>query len=282
MSQPISAKLPHTRASFQGALFLLPLVIALVSLPASASQNTNTPANTGTDTSQPVTVAKVIDGDTIILADGRHVRLIGINTPETGKKGRPEQPLARQAKKQLQTLLRTGRITLTLGKQPRDHYGRTLAYLDVDGIDVQAALLGAGMGWLVVIPPNISRLKTQQAQQKRAKKQHLGVWAESFYQPKKATKLTARDTGFQLVRGHIQSIGRSRKNVYLNFGPNFAARISKNNWQNYFPESEEVFRNKVVIISGWISQHRGGKSSGKTKEKLFMSLSHPAMIEIVK
>ncbi len=279
MNQPISAKVPNIRASFQGALFLLPLIIiSLVSSQASASQS----VNTSPGVAQSVTVTKVIDGDTVILADGRHVRLIGINTPETGKKGRPEQPLARQAKKQLQTLLRTGRVTLTLGKQPRDHYGRTLAYLDIDGRDVQATLLGAGMGWLVVIPPNISRLKTQQAQQKRAKKQHRGVWAEPAYQAKKALKLTAKDTGFQLVRGRIQSLGRSRKNVYLNFGLNFAARISKKNWQNYFPESEEVFLNKVVIISGWISQHRGGKSSGKTKEKLFMSLSHPAMIEIVK
>ncbi|MFV1993063.1 MAG: thermonuclease family protein [Acidiferrobacterales bacterium] len=279
MNQPISTKLPNIRASFQGALFLLPLVIiSLVNSQAIASQSVNTsPA-----IAQAVTVTKVIDGDTVILADGRHVRLIGINTPETGKKGRPAQPLAQQAKKTLQTLLRTGGVTLTLGKQPRDHYSRTLAYLDVDGIDVQAALLGAGMGWLVAIPPNIGRLKTQQAQQKKARKQDRGVWAEPYYQAKKATKLTGKNTGFQRVRGRIQSIGRSRKNVYFNFGPGFAARISKKNWQKYFPDSEEVFRNKVVIISGWISKQHGGKSGEKKTEKLFMSLGHPAMIEIVK
>ena len=116
MSQPISTKVPNIRASFQGALFLL---LLLTGINAGFGASTDQPA-------QSVTVAKILDGDTVILADGRHVRLIGINAPETGKKDRPEQPLARQAKKYLQSLLRTGRIKLTPGKQPRDHYGRTL------------------------------------------------------------------------------------------------------------------------------------------------------------
>ncbi|OGI46662.1 MAG: hypothetical protein A2151_05910 [Candidatus Muproteobacteria bacterium RBG_16_65_34] len=30
----------------------------------------------------PALVAQVIDGDTIVLTEGRHVRLIGVNTPE--------------------------------------------------------------------------------------------------------------------------------------------------------------------------------------------------------
>ena len=278
MSLPISTKAPNNRASFQGALFLLLLLVGQASTQATASIGANNRASTG----QPVIITKVIDGDTVILADGRHVRLIGINTPETGKRDQPEQPLARQAKKQLQTLLRTGKVLLTPGKQPRDHYGRTLAYLDVEGVDVQAALLGAGMGWLVAIPPNIGRLKAYQTQQKRAEKQRRGIWANPRYQPRDESKLTAKDTGFQLVRGRIQSIGHSRKNVYLNFGAHFAVRISHGNWQNYFPESKEVFRNKVVIISGWIRKQHGGKSGGKKREKLIMSLGHPAMIKIVK
>ncbi|WP_376748670.1 thermonuclease family protein, partial [Stutzerimonas nitrititolerans] len=39
-------------------------------------------------------VAQVIDGDTLRLVDGRSVRLIGLNTPELGRKGRRAEPFA--------------------------------------------------------------------------------------------------------------------------------------------------------------------------------------------
>ncbi|MHB8822818.1 MAG: thermonuclease family protein, partial [Pseudomonadaceae bacterium] len=43
-------------------------------------------------------VAQVIDGDTLRLTDGRSVRLIGLNTPELGRKGRAAEPLADAAR----------------------------------------------------------------------------------------------------------------------------------------------------------------------------------------
>ncbi len=47
-------------------------------------------------------VQRVVDGDTVRLKDGRSVRMIGVNAPETGKKGRPDEPFAVAARQRLQ------------------------------------------------------------------------------------------------------------------------------------------------------------------------------------
>ena len=89
-----------------------------------------------------VTVRYVPDGDSLILADGRQVRLIGINTPEFGKDGAPHQPLAKPARERLAELIGKQRITLAPEQERRDHYGRLLARAILpDGSDAGERLL---------------------------------------------------------------------------------------------------------------------------------------------
>ena len=52
------------------------------------------------------TVRYAIDGDTVVLTDGRHVRLIGINAMELGHAGAADQPYATAARGALAKLLR--------------------------------------------------------------------------------------------------------------------------------------------------------------------------------
>ena len=81
--------------------------------------------------SEPVKVRYVSDGDTLILDDSRKIRLIGINTPEIARKGKPAQPLAIQARDRLRQLLfqQGNRVRLVYGEQKTDRYGRKLANL---------------------------------------------------------------------------------------------------------------------------------------------------------
>ena len=75
-------------------------------------------------------VARVFDGDTVALADGTHVRLIGINTPEHGRDGAPDEPFAAAATGALRELLaeHDGRLQLRFGAERHDRYGRLLAH----------------------------------------------------------------------------------------------------------------------------------------------------------
>jgi micrococcal nuclease len=86
------------------------------------------------------TVARVIDGDTLVLASGATVRLIGIDTPERGDCGYAS---ATQA---LRDLTVGGPVTLTAGAtDDADRYGRLLRYVDtVDGRDAGLELIRLG------------------------------------------------------------------------------------------------------------------------------------------
>ncbi|MFH7572534.1 thermonuclease family protein, partial [Pseudomonas syringae group genomosp. 7] len=67
-------------------------------------------------------VQRVVDGDTLKLADGRSLRMIGLNTPETGKKGQSAEPIAEAAKRRLQALIDEsgGQVSLRVVQQSKD------------------------------------------------------------------------------------------------------------------------------------------------------------------
>ncbi|MEK6898365.1 MAG: thermonuclease family protein, partial [Nanoarchaeota archaeon] len=69
-----------------------------------------------------VHVDRVIDGDTIVANNGS-IRLLGINTPERGEKYHEE------AKKFLEKEIFKKSVELKFGKDKKDLYGRTLAYV---------------------------------------------------------------------------------------------------------------------------------------------------------
>ena len=62
-------------------------------------------------------VVEVIDGDTVILEDGREVRLVGIQAPKLplGRAGYPTWPLAPEAKTALERLALAQEVTLGFG-----------------------------------------------------------------------------------------------------------------------------------------------------------------------
>lgn len=98
-------------------------LIALVGITACGSHAAASPA---TDT-----VAAVVDGDTVKMASGATVRLIGIDTPERGECGYDE------ATSHLSSLVDGQRVTLTPGaRDDTDRYGRFLRYVDVGDTDV--------------------------------------------------------------------------------------------------------------------------------------------------
>jgi micrococcal nuclease len=79
-----------------------------------------------------VRVERVVDGDTILVRlDGRdeYVRLIGVDTPETVKPDTPVQCFGERASHFTKRRLTGRRVRLVFGAEPRDVYGRLLAYV---------------------------------------------------------------------------------------------------------------------------------------------------------
>lgn len=84
-------------------------------------------------------VIRVIDGDTVVIAGDKRVRLIGIDTPENGQCGFDE------AKQALEKLLISSSATFYSGTtSDKDKYDRLLRYIEVEGIDVGLNLISNG------------------------------------------------------------------------------------------------------------------------------------------
>ncbi len=93
-------------------------------------------------------VAEVIDGDTIELADGSHVRLVQIDAPETDE----GECWAVKATSVLVTLLPPGtRVRLAADERldERDDYGRLLRYVfkGEENVNVELVERGAASVW---------------------------------------------------------------------------------------------------------------------------------------
>lgn len=256
--QPGAFLLSRLRRSGRSAVFV---AFALLLLPLGAAGRNETSD----------IVRHVLDGDSVILADQRQVRLIGINAPEFGKDGRPDEPLAVAARDRLRALVKGKTVKLQLETEERDHYGRWLAHVILaDGTNVEEVLLKEGLAAAIAIPPNVAHVQRHQAAEAQARKARRGLWADTYFQPIAAAALTADHTGFRFVRGRVTHVGRSKKFVYLDIGAHFALRISHADWQQYFHGRPDDWRGVTLVARGWISAQNG---------RLHMGIGHPAMLE---
>lgn len=126
-------------------------------------------------------IRRVIDGDTIELADGRLVRYIGIDAPEVRRKraGRwvvEPEPFALAATQANQRLVDGKTVRLEFDVQTHDRYGRLLAYVYVGDRMVNEALLQEGMAQLLTIPPDVKYVERFRAAASEARTAHRGLW----------------------------------------------------------------------------------------------------------
>lgn len=225
-------------------------------------------------------VVEIVDGDTLILEDGREVRLVGIQAPKLPL-GRPDfktWPLADAAKLALVRIALYKTVTLSYGGRRVDRYGRQLAHLhDEKGAWIQGELLRQGMARVYSFDDNRALVAEMLAIEQEARAGRRGIWKHRFYEIRTANDI-ARDIGsFQLVEGTVRVVSRRRKFTYLNFGAN---------WRDDFTiaipaRARRIFddsgvsladlEGKTVRVRGWIKSRNGP----------MIDASHPEQIEIL-
>ncbi|HWT92347.1 MAG TPA: thermonuclease family protein [Solirubrobacteraceae bacterium] len=124
-------------------------------------------------------VERVVDGDTLKLAGGDRVRLIGVDTPETKKPGTPVQCFGKAASAFTERLVEGRRVTLAFDAEREDRYGRLLAYITraSDGLDVNAELVRRGYARTLTIQPNDRHADEYAALARTARRHGRGLWA---------------------------------------------------------------------------------------------------------
>ena len=258
------------KASLVGAFFVSLLCVDLAQ--AFCSQR---------DDLAQVAVRQVVDGDTVRLTDGRSIRLIGINTPELGRKGRSDEPYAVQAKRRLQALVDAsdGRVGLLYGEQRKDRYGRTLAHLyDRQGRNLEAQLLGEGLGFMVAVAPNSALVTCQAQAERQARSKRLGVWRDE--QVKTAGQL--RSGGFALLGGRVTSVQRNRGGLWIDLDGGRVLRVAPELLGEFDVRALQKLKGRYVEARGWVIDRasRGGLKSGQARWML--PITDPAMLEVVR
>lgn len=126
------------------------------------------------------TVVRVVDGDTVHVRLGdrvEKVRYIGVNTPEVHHPRKGEEPGGREAAAVNRALVEGRRVRLELDVQPRDRYGRLLAYVWIGDLMVNAELVRRGYAQVMTVPPNVRHQQLFIALQRDARTANRGLWA---------------------------------------------------------------------------------------------------------
>ncbi len=90
-------------------------------------------------------VLRVVDGDTLLLANLARVRLIGVNAPESVKPEHPVEPWGPEASQFTRRFVASGRVRLEFEPERVDRFGRFLAYVWVDDKMLNEELVRAGL-----------------------------------------------------------------------------------------------------------------------------------------
>ena len=120
-------------------------------------------------------VKRVVDGDTIELANGQIVRFVGVNAPNNG------EPFEEEATEANQKLTNGKTVTFEYDTYTSDRFGRVLAYPFTSGKNIVVELARQGMV-KVTIYEDRRKLKYQDEllkAQEEAKKKKRGLWRQS-------------------------------------------------------------------------------------------------------
>ncbi|WP_075999888.1 thermonuclease family protein [Pseudohalioglobus lutimaris] len=220
-------------------------------------------------------VERVVDGDTLHLVGGDRVRLVGVNTPEIGRDGRADEPLARDAQRALAEMLSSAQeVWLQDGKQRSDRYGRRLAHaFDGDGVSISGRLIARGLGFHVVIAPNDRYASCLQAEEAHARSGRSGVWNESAFAATPVVALQPGQGGFTRVSDRVTRVSFKQNGWWVQLGGKVGVQIDGDARSRFSRAQLRSLQGREVEVRGWLIPMKG--------DWWMMSLDHPSMLHVV-
>lgn len=146
-------------------------------------QVTSTTAAPAADVAE---VSENVDGDTLYLKDGRKVRLIGVDTPETQHPSKPVECFGPEAKKYTAAEFPPGtKVRVLYDVERQDQFDRELVYLyrEPDGLFLNLDLVSRGFARVATFPPNVVHRAAFERAEGEAKAKSNGLWGACIPAP---------------------------------------------------------------------------------------------------
>ncbi|MEW5843771.1 MAG: thermonuclease family protein [Bacteroidota bacterium] len=130
-----------------------------------------------------VFVSRVIDGDTFVLSDSQHVRMLGVNCPEIARQNKPAESFSKEASDKTKSLVAHKTVKLTFDGKAFDIFGRLLAYVWLtdskgkDSVFIQAELLKNGLARISYYTKEKRYYSLFYNLKSIARKKKLGIWS---------------------------------------------------------------------------------------------------------
>lgn len=265
---------------------ILACAAALAACDAHAQTAVPRAADCGSDATISGEVVRIIDGRSFLFADGREVRLSGIEMPllVPGDEDDARVAAAMAARHALEALVLHREVALRPSGAGQDRYGRLVAYAVVQATAgetlVQHALVAAGQA---LVSPGAMAAACRAAlrgAERAARAAKLGLWGDPYYVVRQADNIAdvlGEQGRFALVEGRVASVRESGGIVYVNFGrrwsQDFTVTILKRNERMFASAglTPKALAGRRVEVRGWIEE-RGGPA---------IEVVRPEQIEIV-
>jgi endonuclease YncB( thermonuclease family) len=240
------------------------------------------------------TVTGINAGETLILEDGRAVRLAGVLTPKRSRSG-PEADARTKMETELTSLVMGQKVSLHLDERERDRYGRVLAQImmhDETGRPVwlQAQLVEAGLARVISFESNRLCVKALLAIESAARDTKKGLWGSGFFAVRQADAEDVLDRlarSYEIIEGRVSNVAQIKGRTYINFGDNwrrdFTAFIPSKRGQEFrgaggqaaderINEAElKSLKGRLIRVRGWLKNYNGPS----------ITVTHPEQIEIL-
>ena len=209
-------------------------------------------------------IAAVRDDASLLLADGRELRLAGI---EPG----PDAKAVLDGFKG-----RTLRLTAATAPET-DRYGRLLAFATADGASLQEALLAQGAARVSARAGGRACADGLQKLESDARHAGRGLWANPNFAPLRAEPGPWMQTElgrFVLVEGKVLSVRQSGGTIYLNFGGRWTRDLSAlipRRLQAAFRAAgrdPQSFAGRRIRVRGWLERRTGPVIAVRAPEQI--------------
>lgn len=212
-------------------------------------------------------VARVIDGETLALDNGRQLRLIGALVPRASDVGAaagswPPENATRAA---LAALVEGRSVRLWHDTRRSDRYSQVLAHVMVGSTWLQGTLVARGLARAYGRPGTDACAEALVRLERRARQDGLGLWGNAAYGVRAASRgdwQRALHT-FQIVSATVRRVSRGSGDVYLTLGawgrrayPLAAVVVAKRSDLTGGVAPRRLVGRRV-LVRGWIEQRRG-------------------------